>query len=146
MNEPRPLSRQPLQDDFIDEIAPFDERAEQAIEDGDGAALAEALEQIWVRMPTPRTEHDLQALVGWCTDALEQVGNWTALRTWVPRYAEQYGAEDPSTRVLDGILRYNDGDRGRAQGILAAVLEEFGPTVFEGHKEYLRVAKGGQLT
>ncbi|OYO23938.1 hypothetical protein CGZ93_05350 [Enemella dayhoffiae] len=140
------MTRKPLTDDFIDAIAPFDEQAEQAIGAGDGTALAAATEQIWDRMPTPRTEHDLQALVGWCTNSLQDLGNWTALQKWVPRYAEQYGDDDPSTRVLTGISAYHDGDRAKAQEILAGVLADFGPSAFEGNTEYLRVAKGGQLS
>lgn len=136
--------RKPLPDELDPKLDELEARMDKAIDDGDGEALAQAAEETWKILPRPVLEWETQGLVGWCTDSLEEIGEWDALRVWIPRYTEQYGADDPSTRILVGILDYNTGKKEAAQRILAGVLDEFGPTVFEGRKEYLDVARRGR--
>ncbi|NNG18156.1 hypothetical protein HJ590_00955 [Naumannella sp. ID2617S] len=140
------MTRPLLPMEIIRELKAFDPKLDEAEEAGDGARLAELWEELWAKVPTPSSDWDVQGRVSLATNQLIDVGNWEALRPWIPRFTEQYGADDPDTRILVGILDYNTGEKEEAHRILAGVLEEFGPTVFEGRKEYLRVAKGGQLS
>lgn len=136
--------RKPLPVELDPELDALEEQMDQAIATRDAEALVQACEQTWKILPRPLLEWETQGLVGLCTNSLEEAELWDALRTWLPRYAEQYGDDDPSTRILAGVLAHNTGNQAEGEKILAEVLKEFGPTVFEGRKPYLRIARAAQ--